>query len=670
YRMPVMMRALEVEEASEIERWLQGSGFTRGVEEGRPGSLRYALDRMIAGEWLPLESAVEYPAEGDGGGGGFVLPVGDALRGDLELRRRFLESLMELLVALREWLGKPKVSPRVWAERLERVALELVCVSDEERVELSEVLSILLNQSEEIQLDAGAVGDWLREESAARQRRGRLSGRIAFGSFYNLHGLPCRVLGILGMGDNFPRKNLLPSWDLMRLMPKIWDRNARTEDRQLFLDALLTPTERLILTAPSRGIRTGEALPISTCVEELRQTIAGMGRELPSFVHRLTPFAPEYFAGGAGGGGANGLPRSFSVPAYEVAKAISSTSGKGVTGIGWDLPKPQDLEKKVEGLVIPQEVDLEELVRFWRNPAAGFARARDLDLPQEEDRDEGLDWNPVKLAPLQRYHLKRVVLEGLMEPEKEGYRRALLAAERGLPLGKLGEEEWKKCKEDVQGWANELLGMKLELERVSAEVRVFEETVCVKGEGWKVANCGKWVFWRAGKMKESRQNLKLAHYLKPWIVSLLLSAAGREGSFLLFSEAGKEERALFNQEMAKERLGWLVKGFLCGKLWPLAFDLEASWELIGEDFTLLGGKSGSVAFDKASKESEAFDKAAKKWRKVVEGSIYSHEPPNLAAKLVWRDINPFEVKERREDAKRWANSIFREFKSWTANNST
>ena len=75
-----------------------------------------------------------------------------------------------------------------------------------------------------------------------------------------MRSVPHRVVCLLGLDDGvFPRKSPRDGDDLMLADPHVGDRDARTEDRQLLLDALLAATDRLIVTYTGNDERTNLA---------------------------------------------------------------------------------------------------------------------------------------------------------------------------------------------------------------------------------------------------------------------------------------------------------------------------------------------------------------------------------------------------------------------------
>ena len=88
--------------------------------------------------------------------------------------------------------------------------------------------------------------------------------------------------------------------------PHVGDRDPRTEDRQLLLDALLAATDRLIVTYTGNDERTNIARPPAVPVGELLDVVDatvraadGPARERVVVRHPLQPFDPRNFTPGA-----------------------------------------------------------------------------------------------------------------------------------------------------------------------------------------------------------------------------------------------------------------------------------------------------------------------------------------------------------------------------------
>ena len=101
--------------------------------------------------------------------------------------------------------------------------------------------------------------------SACRGRPTRANfrtGHLTICTLVPMRSVPHRVVCLLGLDDGvFPRKSPRDGDDLMLDDPHVGDRDPRTEDRQLLLDALLAATDRLIVTYTGNDERTNLAKP-------------------------------------------------------------------------------------------------------------------------------------------------------------------------------------------------------------------------------------------------------------------------------------------------------------------------------------------------------------------------------------------------------------------------
>jgi len=88
------------------------------------------------------------------------------------------------------------------------------------------------------------------------------TGHLTICTLVPMRSVPHRVVCLLGLDDGiFPRHVERDGDDLIAADPHVGDNDARTEDRQLLLDALLAATDRLVVTYTARDERTNLARP-------------------------------------------------------------------------------------------------------------------------------------------------------------------------------------------------------------------------------------------------------------------------------------------------------------------------------------------------------------------------------------------------------------------------
>ena len=228
----------------------------------------------------------------------------------------------------------------------------------------------------------------------------------------------------------FPRKSPRDGDDLMLADPHVGDRDARTEDRQLLLDALLAATDQLIVTYTGNDERTNlvrpPAVPIGELLDVIDRTVRtdeGRARERVEVRHPLQPFDPKNFTVG------ELMPeRAWSFDPRHAPRRRSA-----------DRPSARSPRRSSPGRCRRDEqalVELEDLVRFAGHPVRAFLRQR-LGISVGDYADEVDDALPVELDALERWGVGQRLLDGVLGGANI---EACIAAEiaRGtLPPGKL-----------------------------------------------------------------------------------------------------------------------------------------------------------------------------------------------------------------------------------------
>ncbi|MBW3576086.1 MAG: exodeoxyribonuclease V subunit gamma, partial [Actinobacteria bacterium] len=253
--------------------------------------------------------------------------------------------------------------------------------------------------------------------------------------------------------------------ELADVFEMLGDRDARSEDRQLLLDAVLAATDRLVVTYAGRDERTNAerppAVPVGELLDVVDRTVrteAGPGpladgREQPASErvvvhHPLQPFDVRNFTAGTL---VPGRPWSFDAVALDGARALSRKRP--------DEPPPPFLPARLPPA--PGDVvELADLERFVQHPARAFLRQR-LGISVADYSEDVDDALPVELGPLEQWGVgDRLLAARLAGAEPE----ACVAAEmaRGiLPPGALARPVLDRvCPtvEDLVAAATELTG--------------------------------------------------------------------------------------------------------------------------------------------------------------------------------------------------------------------
>src|SRR5690606_15668746 len=95
-------------------------------------------------------------------------------------------------------------------------------------------------------------------------------GGVTFASMGSLRSLPYAVVCMIGLNDgSFPTAGRAPEFDLLALQPRRGDRQRRHDERNLFLDLLLSARRGVYLSYAGRSIRDNAPQPPSVLVSEL-----------------------------------------------------------------------------------------------------------------------------------------------------------------------------------------------------------------------------------------------------------------------------------------------------------------------------------------------------------------------------------------------------------------
>jgi len=447
-REPVRRRfRLDDDDFPRLQSWARDAGIRWGLDGAHREPFR--LGRVASGTWLTGLDRVLLGVtmtEDDQRLFAGVLPLDDVDSGSIDLAGRFAELIARLRSTI-DALSRPQPI-EAWAEALAAAADSLTAVGPREawqRAELQRVLDGIVREATVPDEDAGSKPVAATELAPAEARtplaerlRGRptranfRTGHLTICTLVPMRSVPHRVVFLLGLDDGaFPRGAPRDGDDLMPTDPQLGERDPRSEDRQLLLDALLAATDRLVITYTSNDERTNVPFPPAVPVGELLEIVDATARAVDRRAreevvvrHPLQPFDPRNFAAGAL---VRGVRWSFDAVTLEGARALSGPRAAR----GPFLPEPlPPLEMPV--------IELEDLVRFARHPVRAFLRQR-LRIVLTDVADELEDALRVELDGLQRWSVGQRLLDARVAGV-DGHATILAEIARGtLPPGVLGQ---------------------------------------------------------------------------------------------------------------------------------------------------------------------------------------------------------------------------------------
>ncbi len=306
-----------------------------------------------------------------------TLPLDDVESGDIELAGRLAEFIERLHTAV-DGLSADRTM-REWAFELASMADSLTMTSPGEawqRAELTALLDRLVEEATtEGEDSAVTLGSYDVRSLLAERLKGKATranfctGHMTVCTLVPMRSIPHKVVCLLGLDDgSFPRHIERDGDDITAQDPRVGDRDARSEDRQLLLDALLAARQHLVITYSGHDERSNQPRPPAVPVGELLDVVdhtvhapTGRARQAVVVEHPLQPFDPRNYVPGklipAGPGASTGSTSRVHAPALAPERRLRPF-----------LAHPLDFEA--------QTVDVDLLDRFLRDPVKVFLRQR------------------------------------------------------------------------------------------------------------------------------------------------------------------------------------------------------------------------------------------------------------------------------------------------------
>lgn len=453
----------------------------------------------------------------------------------------------------------------------------------------------------------------LTEQLEASARGATPEGRVTFAGLGPMRGLPYRVICALGLDDGvFPTINRPDEFDLIAKGPaRLGDRQRGRDDRNLFLDLVLSARDRLLLGYTGRSIRDDSELTPSILLAELSDyLVKRTGRKDRPWqrCHPLQAFSRRYFEASDAD-----APNPWFSYVDEYAKALGQTVKKPVNAR--EISAETDAEEGTEqdesarlpgsrffNQPLPWretdgfEVSLNDLLRFFRNPCRYLLQRRlqvTLAEAEEELADEELflpAWNsPGRLADQLRQSLKA----DAVDPEAL---RAVARACGAYPSGFLGE----RLLEQELGQLTQFTERLREAHQgvVLAPVSGHLD-FAIEGESWRLTGemtelrAGGLVCWR---YDELRPNDRLGGWIQHLFLNALAPACVNPATRWIARAGGYQLPPLTD---ARDRLTALVKLYREGQTRPLPFFPKSAWAY-------------AEAWDETN-DGQALKAARKKW---------------------------------------------------------
>ncbi|MFI1917649.1 exodeoxyribonuclease V subunit gamma [Nocardia sp. NPDC020380] len=363
-----------------------------GLGDFAQNTLNAAVDRILLGvaagesseDWLDL-----------------VLPLDDVDSNDIDVAGRFAEFVDRLAVCLRDLRGPTLDEPAgtarpadEWAAVLGR-ALDLLTDVPVTQgwmgVQARRELAAALEFSGQTPLRLSDIAALLSARLSGRASRANFrTGELTVCTMVPMRSVPHRVVVLLGLDDEvFPRAGGVDGDDVLARHRCPGDRDPRSEDRQLLLDAIMATGERLVLlhtgSDPVSGAHRPPAIPLAEVLDTVRAHVGADAMDRVITRHPLQPFDRRNFDAEK--------PFSFDSVALAGALAAARTPEPRPPFLAAPLPATER-----------GDVELSDLVAFAEHPVRAFLWQR-LGIRVPEEEEEIADRLPIELDGLTKWNM-------------------------------------------------------------------------------------------------------------------------------------------------------------------------------------------------------------------------------------------------------------------------
>lgn len=440
------------DELAQLASWVADSGVRWGYDAPHRGE--YGLGSLDSNTWAHgldrIALGVAVAADGAGQAADLA-PIDDVGSREIDLAGRFIDLVQRVkeaadAVRVGGLHGGPKGSMTVqeWMRWLGDTVSDFAETDPDDRWQVAqltrELTAVADAAGDRTTLRLGDIRSMLAHRWGGRPTRSNFrTGAITVCSMVPMRSVPHKAVVVLGLDDGvYPRSPIIDGDDALARTPRVGERDLRSEDRELLLDAVMAASDYFVAIYSGFDEHSGRQRPPAVPLQELiavaQRTATGPTPIVRS--HPLQAFDERNFSVGAPIPGG-----TFDRPALQGALSLRGFHRH-----------PIDRPDFVAAPLAPRPertVTLEELISFLQNPAREFLRRRlDVAVPRDiELPDDGL---PIELDGLDKWAIGDRVLGTITGggiPLEDALRREIVRG--ALPPGSLGDTAGNAIRTDI-----------------------------------------------------------------------------------------------------------------------------------------------------------------------------------------------------------------------------
>lgn len=420
----------------DITRWVRQANVRWGFdqEHRKPygvdfvhNTWRFGIDRVLTGVAMSDDAHAWIDS---------TLPLDDVSSNRIELAGKLAEFIDRLQRTVGSLTGARPL--RDWLSALTDGITLLTRTSDADAWQLSQ----MQREFGDVLGDAGARADTelrlpdikalLQRHLAGRPTRANFrTGTLTVCTMVPMRSVPHRVVCLVGLDDGvYPRRGAVDGDDVLARDPITGERDIRSEDRQLLLDAIGATTDKLVITYTGANAYSGQPRPPAVPLAELLDTLdATTGAPVHDAIVVHHPLQPFDIRNVIPGRLVPDVPFTFDSTVLRAARTSAGQRSERPKFVSGPLPpRPTD------------DVALTDLVGFFKDPVKGFFRALDYTLPW--DVDGVADEMPVDIDALEEWSVGDRMLTDMLRGMAPGDARQAEWRRGTVPPGQLG---WRKA---------------------------------------------------------------------------------------------------------------------------------------------------------------------------------------------------------------------------------
>lgn len=351
-------------------------------------------------------------------------------------------------------------------------------------------------------------------------------GGVIFTEPLHLQMVPYRVICFAGMDEkSFAFADRKQSFDLMASQRKRGDRSGELEDREIFLQAVMTASDKFCITYSGLNETDGSDIPPSSVVRELMDFLhVAPGESFTEdgifFRHSLYPHRNVYIT-------SDSLFPSYDSQQYSIALALREKK-QHTPFLDFNGDETEE-----HTLVLSPD----EFIGFFRKPMERYC-GKFLQIRFRDDTEEIHTEELVELSGLSRYYLKKKLIDHQLTHVDAEIPHRQFRMEGLTPAGNWGYTLLQAQEREVMIFTERLKTHGIPFEPLSRYMDISMGMVTIRGS-LNVSPEGKALRWHSGTLKAS-------HLLSSWIEAILLTHSSGEASESLclgFNSATKTKPA-------------------------------------------------------------------------------------------------------------------------------